>query len=309
MTTPKVKNRRKSKNYTQLFSKLKTNKYLEEIETSKWLKCLNNSMKQHTWHQNVMQSFVKKDQFASIQMSCSDLWSIANEQSYIEDPVLDAVLNDSFKDHKQIGFIETSVFNAIENPYFSETTVTPFKNDKDAYVAVKNINNNHWIFVFLNFLNKTLYVVDPRRSDEQIETARKVMKAFKQVHHNEINASETSKWNFMSDEWNFDCIQHNIQRDFVNCGIYCMEYALKVKNDFPIKPSYLLVESNFNDKRQFYTAMLLNVSKPKLKVDNETIKEEEKEFIEHPYYVSKSLDEDGLGLVITLRRKKLEKTK
>ena len=66
-----------------------------------------------------------------------------------------------FSKSQDIGFIETSVFNAIENPYFSETTTTPFKNDKDAYIAVKNLNGNHWIFVFLNFKDKTLYVVDP----------------------------------------------------------------------------------------------------------------------------------------------------
>ena len=45
MTTPKVKNRRIDKNYTQLFAKLRRNKYLKEIETSIWLKYLNYTMK------------------------------------------------------------------------------------------------------------------------------------------------------------------------------------------------------------------------------------------------------------------------
>ena len=227
------------------------------------------------------------------------LWSLADEHGFLEDPVLDTVLNDCFQDHKKIGFIETSVFNATENPYFSDTTTTPFKNDRDAYIAVKNLNGNHWIFIFLDFKNKTLYVVDPQRNDVLIETSNKILKGFQQVHHNKMNLepSQTSKWKFINDARKIATIEHNIQYDGCNCGIYCIKYTLKIKKEFPVKHPYLFVGKKFIDARQLYTVLLLNFSNPKqLETGKVTPKEANAS--------SKTVGEDGL---VTTKRKRKKK--
>ena len=291
------------RNLFELFSKIRQNNHLRKKDKSKWLNYLNLSMRHFSWGQTLLHSFVKKDKSASIHLSFRDLWSLADEHGFLEDAVLDTVLNDCFQDQKKIGYIETSVFNAIENPFFSETTTTPFKNDKDAYIAVKNLNGNHWIFVFLNFKDKTLYVVDPQRDDVLIETSNKILKAFQEVHHNKMNleASQTSKWNFINDAWKIATIDHNVQYDGCNCGIYCIKYALKIKKEFPVKPPYLFVGKNFNDARQLYTALLLNSSKPK---QLETGKNKPKDANSS----SKSIGEEGL-VTTKRKRKKKKRTK
>ena len=84
----------------ELFSKIRQNNHLRKNEKSRWLNYLNLSMRHFSWVQTILQSFVKKDKYASIHLSFRDLWSLADEHGFLEEPVLDSVLKDCLKDHK-----------------------------------------------------------------------------------------------------------------------------------------------------------------------------------------------------------------
>ena len=63
-----------------------------------------------------------------------------------------------------------------------------------------------------------------------------------------------------------------------------------------MKPSFLFVGKNFNDARQFYTALLLNLTK-KLKTGNKNITKEATSS-------NKVVDEEGFELVTKNRKKR-----
>ena len=111
---------------------------------------------------------------------------------------------------------------------------TPIKNNKHAYVAVKNIDNIHWVLVFLNFKNKKLYVVDPMHNGI-VEGSDEILEAFKRVHNNDMNSkvAKSSKWNFNSQNWNVDHIDHDVHKDAWNSGICCVEFARDVLESSP----------------------------------------------------------------------------
>ena len=149
----------------------------------------------------------------------------------------------------------------------SKATTTPFKNDKDAYVAVKKINKVHWSLVFLSFKNKTAYVVDPMR-EGIVEGSDEILEAFKRVHHNELNEEEAkgSKWDFENQGWKVGCIDHELQEGAWNCGLRCVVLAnmLTTVNNSD-DSSWMLekfeVDEEVDDLRRYYTIQILGVSK------------------------------------------------
>ena len=82
------------------------------------------------------------------------LWSIAGDNSWLENNIINALISNRFKTVKKIGYIVTSVFDSIEN--LSETEPTPLKDDKLGLKAVKSLGGNHWNFVYFSLNNQTL---------------------------------------------------------------------------------------------------------------------------------------------------------
>ena len=55
-----------NRNLMELFSNIKQNNHLRKKDKSKWLSYFNLLMKNFSWGQTVLHSFVKKDKSASI---------------------------------------------------------------------------------------------------------------------------------------------------------------------------------------------------------------------------------------------------
>ena len=94
------------RNLFELFSKIRQNNHLREKDKPNWLSYLNLSMRHFSLGQTLLHSFVKKDKSASIHLSFRDLWSLADEHGFLEDPVLDTVLNDCFQNHKILDLLK-----------------------------------------------------------------------------------------------------------------------------------------------------------------------------------------------------------
>ena len=216
------------------------------------------------WSQTAAKYFPKEG--VTIDLSFKDIWSVSNDNAFLDEPVLDALLYHNLK-NENVGYIDTRLLESIESEESSEATPTPFKNDKDAYVAVKKINKVHWSLVFLSFKNKTAYVVDPMR-EGIVEGSDEILEAFKRVHHNELNEEEAkgSKWDFENQGWKVGCIDHELQEGAWNCGLRCVVLAKMLTTvNSSDDSSWMLekfeVDEEVDDLRRYYTIQILGISK------------------------------------------------
>ena len=219
-----------------------------------------------------------------MRLTFRDLWSVINPKGWLEDAAINAILYYLLK-KKPIGFIDTTVLQAIESPFMTEDTPTPFKDDKDGYVAVKNLGGDHWIFVYVCLKDKTVYVVDPSHNDP-VPEAEQILKSFRKNHHNERNSKGESKWDFTDDEWETGTIEHILQKDSCNCGIFCIKFATELLHCSPTTPSEFTVigHNNMDRVRQHYAAMLLRKSEklePEIVENDEDIPDENNDVDEH----------------------------
>ena len=183
------------------------------------------------------------------------MWYLVDKRGCLDDVIVDSVLSYYFK-NKSIGYIETSVIELIENTQGE----TPFSNEKNGYVAVKNVDGGHWVFVYASYKDKTFYVVDPMHKREAPCSV---------VFVNKLKSNprkKNSKWNLK--EFGTKQIKHTKQdsTDLYNCGVYCIEFALKVHHSYPNIPEDLFIGSEFDEFRQYYAALLLGISE-KIKPD------------------------------------------
>ena len=252
-------------NFEKLLSGVKENIFLNKNENSDSVKYFERVVEHFKWEDSVLRCYFMEDKKDYISLNLRDLWSIVETTGWLEDAAVNAILSYHFK-NKEIGYINTSLLQGIESPVFSKDTPTPFKDDKNGYVAVKNIHTDHWIFVYISYNDKTLYVLNPFYSGFANESIQ-MFQSFKNNHHNKFNSKEKSKWNFEDAGWKIGQIEHTIQEDHYNCGVICINFALQVLCNYPKTPSNLLVPKNLYCLRQLYTAILLKNSeilKPKL---------------------------------------------
>ena len=245
-------------NFEKLLSGVKENIFLNKNENSDSVKYFERVVEHFKWEDSVLKCYLMEDEKDYISLNFRDLWSIVETTGWLEDAAVNAILSYHFK-NKEIGYINTSLLQGLESSFLSEDTPTPFKNDKDGYVAVKNIYRSHWIFVYVSFIDKTLYVLNPYYNGVANES-KQMFQAIRSNHHNDLNSKDESKWNFMDDGWKIGQIEHTIQKDPFNCGIFCIEFALQVLRSYPSTPPKLLVPQNLDCIRQSYTAMLLRHS-------------------------------------------------
>ena len=250
--------------FEKLLTGIKEIKLIKKDKISEYVKHFEDVMEHFKWKDSVLRCYFMEDEKDYINLNFRDLWSIVETTGWLEDATVNAILSYFFK-NKSIGYINTSILQGIENSVFSEDTPTPFKNDKDGYIAVKNINRNHWIFVYISFKDKTVYVLDPFYNGFVLNSEQ-ILQSFKTNHHNKLNSKEKSKWNFIEDDWKIGQIEHTIQKDYYNCGIICINFALQVRSSYPTTPSKLSLPKDLGLTRQYYTAVLLKNSeklKPK----------------------------------------------
>ena len=208
-------------NFKELIAQIKSNKWSGSNKKSgfkpgfiKQLEALTEN--QVGWLQTAA-NFVKKDEKKAVHLSFKDLWSVTNKNAFLEDAILDALLCHYLKN---VGYIETSIFKSCECENFCEEIPTPFENDKDAYVAVKNINNVYWISYILEF-KKQDFVRRRSNANGIVEGSDEILKAFKRVHHNELNKEDVkcSKWDFRNNDRKIDYTDHELQKDIGTAGL------------------------------------------------------------------------------------------
>ena len=245
--------------FKRLFSGIKENEFLKEDEKLEWVEYFEDKHKLLKWQSNILNCHVFEKESEYLNLSYADLWSLVNKSGWLSDAAINAILNFRCKYSKNVGYIETSVFESIENPYLVETVPTPLKDDKDGYVAVKNVGRAHWVFVYLSFKDQTLYVVDPKYNQTEIGM-RKIFNSLKRCHHSEENSEKASKWDLRSGEWKVKKINRQQQTDNHSCGMFCIKFAFQVMATFPTTPTMLHVE-NLNVARQLFLAFVLRCSK------------------------------------------------
>ena len=193
------------------------------------------------------------------------MWYLVDKRGCLDDVIVDSVLSYYFKS-KSIGYVDTSVIELVEKSQCE----TPFSNYKDGYVAVKNFNKRHWVFVYVSYKDKTFYVVDPmheRVAPCSIDFVNKLKSN---------PPDKDSKWNL--NEFEIEQIEHTKQTDGWNCGVFCIEFALKVLHSYPNTPEDLFIGSEFDEFRQYYAALLLGISKKiELDLDKNEVPVHEKE--------------------------------
>ena len=242
-------------NFNLLISGIEANDCIDsKHRKSFWVDHFEQAKNDSKWTDNALKCFVHKDQSRYVNLTFKDVYSLVCEYGWLSDSVITAVINNKTKDG-DCGFIEVSVLKALENPHFSGNTPTPFK-EKDGYIAVKNVNKNHWIFVYLSLNEQTMYVFDPM-SKAVPPCSEQLLDAFKTNHHNEKNSEEASKWNFKSGEWKVKTFYHSLQNDLHSCGVFCLEYASQISSMFPYIPDELVVHNEPEVSRQLFVDSLL----------------------------------------------------
>ena len=177
-----------------------------------------------------------------------DLYSLVWPYGWLSDNIVSAVINFMLKD-KMVGFIEVSLLNAR---FWAKALSRPFQ-DNDGYIAVKNINKINLVFAYVSLKDKTMYILDPQHN-EVAASSRQIFEAFIKNHHNKENSEKQSKWNFNSGVCNMEyaAVEHSLQKDDCNCGIFCIKYALEMCNCFLETPSKLFVDECMNVARQMW---------------------------------------------------------
>ena len=248
--------------FATLFSGLKENTFLRKSEKTDWVDYLERAQLQHNLRldANFLNCFAFENESEYSNLTYRHLWSIVDDSAWLEDAIINALIGNRCKNVKKVGYIETSVFESIENPHLSETVQTPLKDEKDGYVAVKNSGGNHWVFVYISFKDHTFYVADPKYETSEAGM-KEIFESLKRCHHSEKNSKLESKWNLKSGSWKMKQIKRSVQRDDHNCGVFCVKFAFQVVKSFPNTPKKLTVERNLSNARQLFTALVLRSSK------------------------------------------------
>ena len=245
--------------FDRLFSGINENEFLMEKQKSDWLEYFEEKHELLDWKNNILNCFVFENESDYLNISYADLWSLVYTEGWLSDVIINAVLKSRFKYNNDVGYIETSVFESIENSFLVDTVPTPLKDDKDGYVAVKNAGGVHWVFVYLSFNDQALYVVDPKYDLTETEMEA-IFNSLERCHHSEVNSKNTSKWDLRSGEWSVRKIDRQQQNDDHSCGMFCIKFAFQVMETFPNTPPMLLV-GDLNAARQSFLDDILSCSK------------------------------------------------
>ena len=242
-------------NFNLLINGIEKNGYIDSKQKPSWVNHFKQAKEDSKWTDNALKCFVYKAKEGFMNLTFKDVYSLVCEYGWLSDSVITAVINNVVKEG-ELGFIEVSILEALENPHLTGTTPTPFK-EKSGYIAVKNVDGNHWIFVYMSLNNQTMYVLDPMNKGVPA-CSEQLLEDFKTNHHNEKNSwQQPTKWNFKSGDWKIKTIYHSPQKDTYNCGVLCLEYALQIHSIFPIIPEEVVVENEPKVSRKLFMNLLL----------------------------------------------------
>ena len=87
----------------------------------------------------------------------------------------------------------------------------------EAAFSVIHTEGNHWCLVFINFEKNTFTFIDPMKKNKKL-----VKKSF--TNWKKFVAAHGIDIEEMDSDWSLKEYEYSIQRDSVNCGLYCLSF-------------------------------------------------------------------------------------
>ena len=94
--------------------------------------------------------------------------------------------------------------------------------DYDSLLMDLNINNNHWVLVYINRISQTFYYIDSftRSTRSEMTKGNEILPMFKNFIKDKRNNQTWINTNFQ-----VQFIRHSRQTDGYNCGVYAMKVS------------------------------------------------------------------------------------
>ena len=94
--------------------------------------------------------------------------------------------------------------------------------DYDSLLMYLNVNNNHWVLVYINRISKILYYIDSDTRSPRSETQKgnEILPIFK-----DFIKDKTNNQTWINTDFKVGFIPHSRQTDGYNCGVYAMKVS------------------------------------------------------------------------------------
>ncbi|KAG9260553.1 hypothetical protein AMEX_G256 [Astyanax mexicanus] len=127
----------------------------------------------------------------------------------------------------------------------------------DGVISFVNVKSVHWRFVYIHALSKEIFVLDPQRGCDEMEEARQAARKFGQYFKMRHNQHGREDW--VNIQWKPATIQHTFQRDGVSCGVFVMQMAKSVVEEFPRIPQIVKINPTKKQMCQYRGQMALDI--------------------------------------------------
>ena len=165
------------------------NEFLEDQLKADWINFINGNVGKFLL--NIQLLICRISEFTSYKYNAATFMSLAIENNWLEDNILDLMIGLKCRDSPSVQYIETCAADLIK---FGDRSILPrFEEDKDCAMAVFNYHGNHWVFFFLQKTTRRLFVVDPTgNADVERKVAEKILRCFAGVKNKTASQDLTS---------------------------------------------------------------------------------------------------------------------
>ncbi|RXN37548.1 putative protein wu:fc27b11 [Labeo rohita] len=110
----------------------------------------------------------------------------------------------------------------------------------DGVIAAVNVDNVHWRFVYIHAVSKKIFVLDPQHGSNEKEAATQACKKFGEFFKMRRNRDSIEDW--VDTKWQPGTIDHSFQEDGDSCGVFVMQMARQVVENFPKIPENIHID-------------------------------------------------------------------
>ncbi|KAF4114077.1 hypothetical protein G5714_004300 [Onychostoma macrolepis] len=110
----------------------------------------------------------------------------------------------------------------------------------DGVIAAVNVNNVHWRFVYVHAVSQQIFVLDPQFGNNEKEAATQACKKFGEFFKMRRNRDSIEDW--VDTKWQPGTIDHTFQDDGYSCGVFVMQMARQVVENFPKIPESIDID-------------------------------------------------------------------
>ena len=230
--------------------------YLLGIKKEYW----KNYMSENNFNQKLLSgSYLfqcRVDPQTSYKFIAAEFLTLAVHNQQLIGNILDLIIGYHCR-NLPVKYVETTATEVLR--YTTETTPSPFEEDKNLVMAVYNLPLSeycaHWIFFMFDKKTRSLYVIDPFFNSVKQDLGNNLLQWFTEIHHGQgsmpgINKCreiyscdpEPKDWNFTEYDWSIQFIRHTPQTDLTSCGMFCIEFSLAILENYPNIPDFIYVD-------------------------------------------------------------------